>query len=77
MTSPLTDVAKAAADQFPVRAYLANVTAVDTVAGECSVDIGDGNPLTGLLYLGPAVKVGAQVLLITFRRNAVVLGGTG
>lgn len=77
MTSPLVDVVKAGAEPFPVRCYLATVTQVDTVAGECSVDIGDGNPLTELLYLGPAVQVGAQVLLITFRRNAVVLGGTG
>lgn len=77
MTSPLVDVARAAAEQFPVRAYLATVTAVNTVTGECSVDTGDGNPVTDLLYLGPAVTVGAQVLLLTFRRSAVVLGGTG
>lgn len=77
MTSPLVDVVKAGAEPFPMRGYLATVTAVDTVTGECSVDVGDGNPLTGLIYLGPAVKVGAQVLLVTFRRNAVVLGGTG
>ena len=77
MTSPFIDVARAAADPFPVRCYLATVTAVDTVTGECSVDIGDGDPLADVVYLGPAVKVGAQVLLVTFRRNAVVLGGTG
>jgi len=73
---PLIDVARAAAEQFPVRCYLGTITAVDTTAGECSIDIGDGNPLAGVIYIGPAVTVGGQAVLITFRRNAIVLGGT-
>lgn len=77
MKDPLIEVAEAAAEQFPVRCYFANVTAVDSIAGECTIDIGDGDLLTNVVYLGPAVKVGAQVLYITFRRDAVVLGGTG
>lgn len=77
MTTPFADLAQATAEQFPVRCYLANVTAVDTVTSTCTVDIGDGDPLADVVYLGPAPKVNAQVLLITFRRNAVVLGGTG
>lgn len=77
MTNPLSDLARAAAEPMPVRAYLATVTAVDTVAGECTIDVGDGAPLPGVVYLGPAVTVGAQVLYLTFRRTGVVLGGTG
>lgn len=76
MTNPLTDLARAAAEPFPVRAYLATVTAVDPVAGECTIDIGDGAPLAGVVYLGPDVVVGAQVLYLTFRRNGIVMGGT-
>jgi len=76
MTNPLGDVARAAAEPNPVRCYVGTVTAVDPVAAECSIDIGDGQPLTGVSYLGLDVVVGGQALLITFRRNAVVLGGT-
>jgi hypothetical protein len=74
--TPLTDIARAAADPYPVRCYLGTVTAVDTTAGECSIDIGDGNPLDDVIYVGPDVTVGGQAVLITFRRNAVVLGGS-
>ena len=76
MTNPLTDLARAAAEPLPVRAYLATVTAVDTVAGECTIDVGDGDPLDGVVYVGPDVTAGAQVLYLTFRRNGVVMGGT-
>ena len=76
MTNPLTDLARAAGEPFPVRCYLGTITAVDTTTGECSIDIGDGDSLTGVVYLGRPVVVGQQALLITFRRNAVVLGGT-
>lgn len=74
--NPLGDVGRAAAEQFPVRCYLGNITAVDTVTGTCSIDIGDGQPLTQIIYVGRPVVVGQQALLITFRRNAVVIGGT-
>jgi hypothetical protein len=77
VTTPLGDLTRAAAEPFPVRAYLATVTAVDTTVGECTVDIGDGAPLAGVIYIGRPVVVGQQALLITFRRNAAVLGGTG
>lgn len=77
MTDPFEDLGGAIAEQFPVRCYLASVTAVDTVTGMCSVDIGDGSPLTDVLYIGRPVRVGAQVLFMTFRRNAIVLGGDG
>lgn len=77
MTHPLADVAKAAADPLPVRAYLATVTAVDTVTGVVTIDVGDGAPLAGILYLGRPPAVGRQVLYLTFRRNGVVLGGDG
>lgn len=77
MPNPLTDLAKASGEQFPVRAYLATATAVDTVTATATIDIGDGALLTGIIYLGPAPIVGRQVLYLTFRRNAVVLGGTG
>jgi len=74
--NPLTDLARAAGEPFPVRCYLGTVTAVDPVAGECSIDIGDGDPLTDVVYVGPAVTVGSQALLVTFRRTAVVIGGS-
>jgi hypothetical protein len=74
--NPLIDVARAAGEQFPVRCYLGNITAVNTTTGECDIDIGDGAPLPGVIYIGRPVVVGQQALLITFRRNAVVIGGT-
>lgn len=76
MTSPLAAVARAAAEPFPVRAYMGTVTAVDPVAGVCSIDVGDGAPIDDVIYVGLDVVVGAQAVLITFRRNAVVMGGT-
>lgn len=57
--------------------YLGTATAVDTVTGVCSVDPGDGNPISEVLYLGAAPKVGAQVAVLIFRNACVVLGGTG
>lgn len=75
MTNPLIDVGEAAREQFPVRLYLATVTAVDTTTATATVDTGDGRPLTGVIYLGPAPVVGRQVALFTFRRNAIILGG--
>ena len=76
MTGPFEALGRAAREQFPVRCYIGTVTAVDSVAGTCSIDIGDGDPLTGVVYVGLDVVTGAQALLVTFRRNAVVLGGT-
>lgn len=75
MSNPLAEVGEAAREQFPVRAYLANVTAVNTTTGTATIDTGDGQPLTGVIYCGPAPIVGRQVVLLTFRRNAVILGG--
>ena len=60
-----------------VYGYLVTVTARDTVTGVCTLDVGDGSVLTEVLYLGPAPIVGAQVVMLTFRGNTVVLGGTG
>ncbi len=75
MTEPLTDVADQAREQFPVRAYMATVTAVDTVTGTCTITVDTGPALAGIIYVGPAPIVGRQVVYMTFRRTAVVLGG--
>lgn len=72
MTSPAANLPHNTA-----RGYLANVTSVDTVTGVCSIDTGDGDVLTEVLYLGAAPKVGAQIVLLTFGATSVVLGGTG
>jgi hypothetical protein len=72
MTSPAANITRSVA-----HAWIGNVTSVDTVAGVCSVDIGDGDILAEVLYLGAAPKVGAQVVLFMFNRTSVVLGGTG
>lgn len=78
MTNPA--MATSAAANAPLSAVIgaiATVTTVDTVTGVCSVDPGDGDIVDELLYLGAAPKVGAQVVLLTFRLTAIVLGGTG
>lgn len=75
MSEPLADVGDAAREQFPVRAYMATVTAVDTVTGTCTITVDAGAPLAGIIYVGPAPIVGRQVVYLTFRRTAVVLGG--
>ena len=76
MTGPFEALGRAAKEQFPVRCYIGTVTAVDTAAETCSIDIGDGNPIPEVSYFGLDVVAGEQALLVTFRRNSVVLGGT-
>lgn len=56
---------------------IGTITTVDTVTGVCGVDVGDGAPITEVLYLGPAPKVGAQVAVIAIQKTLVALGGTG
>lgn len=75
MTEPLADLGEASREQFVVRVYLATVTAVDATTAVCTINVGDGAPLTGVLYLGPAPVVGRQVAYFTYRRTAFVLGG--
>lgn len=58
-------------------AYLVTVTAVDAVAGECTLDVGDGSTLTGVLFIGRTPVVGAQVVLFTFSDISVAVGGSG
>ena len=75
MSEPLADVGEATREQFPVRAYMATITAVDTVTATCTITVDTGPALAGIIYVGPAPVVGRQVVYLTFRRTAVVLGG--
>jgi len=77
MSNPQLASAAANLPREVVYGYLATATAVDAIAGECTVDVGDGDVLPGVLFLGPKPVVGAQVLLINFAGISVVLGGTG
>jgi len=79
VTNPLTGLANTTtggvAPHGPLVAYLATVTAVNTTTATATIDCGDGAPLSGVMYLGPAPVVGRQVLYLTFHRTAVILGG--
>jgi hypothetical protein len=75
MTNPQLPSQSANLPRAVVYGYMANVTAVDTITGVCTLDAGDGSVLSEVLYLGRAPTVGAQVVLFTFRGNSVVLGG--
>lgn len=77
MTNPQLPSTSANLPREVMYGELATVTAVDAVAGECALDVGDDSELTGVLFLGPKPVVGAQVLLINFSDISVVLGGTG
>jgi hypothetical protein len=65
MTEPLAELT--APDPHVVRMYTGTVITVETAAGTCTVDPGDGGaPVDGVVFYGNPPAVNAVVLLFLF-----------